>query len=97
MVFILTQALKPPQTLSKSQLKSYPASHQNLARSAHARQGPGMGQPWASHGPAHACPMAKLPSHVAWQYLSFHYSLKAVGLNLIILIGKIIENIKTFI
>lgn len=100
MGFILTKAIKPPQTPPKSQVKSYPASHQNLARS-------GPCQAWARHGPAlawpgfalpgTACSMAKLQSHVAWPYLSFHYATQALGLNLIILLGKIIENIKTFI
>ena len=45
MGFILTKAIKPPQTPPKSQVKSYPASHQNLARS-------GPCQAWARHGPA---------------------------------------------
>ena len=45
MGFILTKAIKPPQTPPKSQVKSYPASHQNLARSSHAKHGPGMGLP----------------------------------------------------
>lgn len=93
MVFILTQALKPPQMpLNPNQKVIQPHT-----KTSPAQPTPGMGLAWA--GPCLSLPAPWLNYKVmgAGRTLAFTIHLKQWGLNLIILLGKIIENIKTFI